>query len=302
MRTPFSDSVGGAQMHLWMNIALYGSLVAGFFATFYYLLTQQTFGVVQTSASLISILLLALFIALRHFHQARLDRHRHTSKRQSEALRSLLEVVMHELNNDMQVVVGNAELAEMLMASGKDVKKPVSNIAMAASSAISHLNQLSVCHANRQASKVGYDLNALLTQSAAQLNDQQLPNAKFQLELEQPPQRIFVDRDLFTLNLRQLILRAVHHMEFEYEIVFRTAQLQDRRSSDGRVSANILFQPIDIKSNPPRKNRTAEVDQSINLLMSNSAALFGLSGGLDVRHECTDHGDQLSMVFDIVSV
>jgi hypothetical protein len=107
--------------------------------------------------------------------------------RQTELLSSLLTTVKHELNNDMQVVVVNAELAEILMKSGGDVIRTVSNIVKAASAANICINQLSVFNATNQVVKTTVDLNLLLRQCASQLREKLPHNANFRLELDRLP-------------------------------------------------------------------------------------------------------------------
>jgi signal transduction histidine kinase len=300
MRLQRMGDLSRPRIQLWMNVALFGAITIELCLMVDQLLMQkneQILSSVQDVAHVLSLLLLALLVALRHVHQSQTTDLRHTSAGQTEALASLLTTVKHELNNDMQVVVGNAELAEILMKSGDDVKRPVSNIVKAAAAAIVRIDQLSIFNATDQVAKTAVDLNSILRHSAARLNDQLPQNANLRLELDRLPERILVDGHLFNLCLTNLICRAAQQMETGYEIVVRTAYLIDVEVGSGSVSADIIFIPQGIQSGQQGKSSITHSNLPIDMLLSDSAALIGLSGAVSVRYECTSAGAQISMQF-----
>lgn len=299
-----SQQVGNStrqRIHRWMNVALFSTITIELCLMADQLFLQQgeqIFSSVQNVAHVLSLSLLALLVVLRHVHQGHLTRMQSASMRQTEALVSLLMTVKHELNNDMQVVVGNAELAEILVSTGGDVKKPVSNIVKAASAAIVHIDQLSVFNATNQAVRTAVDLNAILRQSAARLTEQLPQNANVRLELDRLPERILVDGHLFTLCLTNLICRAAQYMENGYEIVMRTSYKMEVQVGHGSVSADIIFIPQDVQSDQLGiSTTTSHTNFQITTLLSDSAALIDLSGAVSVLHECSSSGAKISMKF-----
>jgi signal transduction histidine kinase len=287
-------------IHRWMKVALFGTITIELCLMLDYLIMQQgerIFSSVQNVAHILSLSLLALLVALLHVHQTHLARLQKNLRRQTEASLSLLTTVKHELNNDMQVVVGNAELAEILMESGGDVKKTISNIVGAASAAIVRIDQLSVFNMTNQMVKTAVDLNAILRQSAARLT-KELPNkGNVRLELACLPERILVDGRLFTLSLTNLIFRGAQYMETGYEIVLRTDYSPDAVVGSGSVSADISFMLQGATSDQLKKCTTTALNIPIKALLSDSAALIDLSGAASVRHDCSSYGAQISMQF-----
>ncbi|MFT5045388.1 MAG: signal transduction histidine kinase [Porticoccaceae bacterium] len=300
MRLQQMGDMARLRIQRWMSIALFGTITIELCLMADQLLMQENENLlssVQDVAHVLSLLLLALLVALRHIHQSQTTNLQHTSTGQTEALASLLTTVKHELKNDMQVVVGNAELAEILMKSGGDVKKSVSNVVKAAAAAIVRIDQLSIFNATDQVAKTAVDLNAILRHSAARLSDQLPQNANLRLELDRLPERILVDGHLFNLCLTNLICRAAQQMETGYEIVLRTAYQFDKEVGSGLVSADIIFIPKGIQSDQLGKSTTTLSSLPIDVLLSDSAALIDLSGAVSVRHECTSFGAQISMQF-----
>ena len=288
------------RIHHWMNYALFGTFTIELCLMIDYFVMQQgdqIFSSVRSTTHILSLLLLVLFAVLRSFHRARSNRLGQISSHQNQALVSLLATVRHELNNDMQVVVGNAELAEILLKSGKDSEKSVTNIRNAASAAIVRIEQLSVFNATNQVVKTTFDLNAILRQHTAQMTEELPKNSNFRLQLDHLPERVIVDGHLFALSIAHLVFRAKQYMDTGYEVVMRTAYLADPVLGSGSVCADIIIIPKLSKTDQFGKTDAPDLHGPINVLLSDAAALIGLSGALSVRHEYTDSRAQINMLF-----
>lgn len=288
------------RIHQWMNYALFGTITIELCLLIDYSIMQQDdriFSSVQNTSHILSLSLLMLFVALRFFHQTRCNRLEHIASRQTQALVSLLATVKHELNNDMQVVVGNAELAEIQLKSGKDLEKSVSNIRNAVSAAIVRIEQLSVFNCTNQVVKTTFDLNAILRQHAAQMTEELPLNSNLQLELDYLPERITIDAHLFALSITHLIFRAKQYMDTGYDVVLRTAYLADPVLGSGSVCADVIIIPKTGKTDQFRKTDAADLHKPINVLLSDAATLIGLSGALSVRHDYTDSRAQINILF-----
>lgn len=300
MRSQPIDNTGSQQIQRWMNVVLFGTIIIESCLMISHLLTQQEPGALSSTrnmATVFSLSLLMLYVVLKATDQTRLNRELISSKCETDALASLLITVKHELNNEMQVVVGNAELAEVLLRSGADVEKPVSSIVRAASAAIVRIDQLSVFDVSNRVLQEPVDLNSILRQSAAQLTKDLPPDVKVRLELARLPARIAVDGHLFTLSLMHLINRTADLMDSTYEIVLRTSYQTTMKLANGRVGADVLLIRQGVKSEPLSSESTAAFSLTITTLLIESAALMNLSGAMSVGHECTDSVVQLSMRF-----
>jgi len=140
----------GAHRHVDMVLAC---LIAFQFCLFLMSLrTNGIFGVgVMWEAALHITFLVALagvFLAHR-IHQKNLRQRAESNQEQLDAMFNMIGTVKHKLNNDMQVVLGNAELAEILIDAGGNASKAVHNVSDAAYNANERWN-LSSRHCRRE--------------------------------------------------------------------------------------------------------------------------------------------------------
>ncbi|MGQ7844282.1 hypothetical protein ACUNV4_07395 [Granulosicoccus sp. 3-233] len=180
--------------------------------------------------------LVAMALLIRHWHQATSLKMANNSDRQLQAMLSMFRVVKHELNNDMQVVVGNAELASMMLESESPACKPVENIREAATLAIDRIQQLTVFSSSGHTELSVVDLNAILRETVARLTNEMPAIVMFRLELEQLPNRIMADRSLLTLSLSYLIRLAGKSLFHGGEIVVRTCNLNGAANHTGEIN------------------------------------------------------------------
>lgn len=289
------------RIHRWMNVVLFVAVGIEFC-----LLLNQWLGrpvenvldLIHQEAHALALFLIVVYILLRQVHRRQLTRIRVSTDLQMAGMASLLSTVRHELNNDMQVVVGNAELAGILIKSGGDAKATVSHIATAASAAIVRINQLSVFNATNPVPKTPVNLNAILRQSAARLTEKLSRNTVVRLELDRLPGPILIDRDLFTLNLTNLLFRAAQHMDTHYEIVLRTVYSSAEEADSCSVGADFVFIPDRSgHSGIPASANDETTHLTIESLLSDSAAVMDLCGAVSVRYDCTPTRTQMSMQF-----
>lgn len=173
----------------------------------------------------LSIALVGVALLLRNRHQIYSQKAADNRDRQVQAMLSMFRVVKHELNNDMQVVVGNAELAGMMLDDQSPACKPVGNIREAATLAIDRIQQLSVFSSSGNTELSAVDLNALLRETVARLTNEMPAIVMFRLELDPLPDRIMTDRSLLSLSLSYLIRLAGKSLFHGGEIVVRTCHL-----------------------------------------------------------------------------
>jgi len=185
---------------------------------------------IEEGCYLISLLLLIGVVCTRFFFHARLRRQAEAGRDQLEALISMFRVVKHKLNNDMQVVLGNAELAQNLLAVGGNLAKPVNNITAAANDAVERIEHLSVFGSNGYANPTPVDLNSMFRENMAKLAEELPRDVSLRLELDQLSSRVVADRSLLTLSLTHLIRLAVTSMRHGGEIVIRTVDCNSRAS------------------------------------------------------------------------
>jgi len=217
--------------------------------------------------------------------------------RQTEALVSMLIGVKHELNNDMQVVVGNSELAEILLAAGDDVRKPVQNIARAATSAVSKIEQLSMFSALNQLSKSPIDLNAIFRECSAEIASDLPSNVVLRLELEKLPFRVVADRYLLALSLSNLIRQAVQQMHLGGEIVFCTYDISRNRPKPGSTVASAALGLVFQYESSAEESNSVEESYAVNSFLETSAALIELAGGVSVRQSRGSYDAVIKMEF-----
>lgn len=177
---------------------------------------------------LTSLVLLIGVVCSRYIYNVRLIRQAEAGKEQLDAMISMFSGVKHKLNNDMQVVLGNAELAEILVHAGGDVFKPVQNITAAANHAVERIEQLSVFGSTGCPNPALVDLNAMFRQTMAKMAEELPPLVTLRLELEHLSSRVVVDRCLLSLSLSHLIRLSVSDMRHGGEIVIRTSDYHDK--------------------------------------------------------------------------
>lgn len=172
----------------------------------------------------LSLVAVGLVISGKYQGAEKVSREEAARARQLQAMLSMFMVVKHELHNDMQVVMGNAELATMMVETGTSgaMEKPVRNINEAAALAIERIEQLSVFSASMKTSPAAIDINALMRETAARLTSEVPGIVMLRLELEPLSSRIMVDRNLLSLSLSYLIRLAVKTLSHGGEIVVRT--------------------------------------------------------------------------------
>lgn len=230
-------------MKLLMSLLLAGSLLLGTVSLIIGLWAPQL-AESQGTALLVLQVILVLFIAaamvLRKLLGAARQRINDRRDRQLQALLSMCRVVKHELNNDMQVVMGNAELASMMLEDDSKVGKPVQSIREAATLAIDRIQQLSVYSTSGGLTPSSVDLNALLRETANRLHSELSPAIRFRMELDSLPSRVLVDRNLLCLSLSYLVRLAARSLSDGAEVVVRTCKLGDSADSgEITISAEI---------------------------------------------------------------
>lgn len=206
---------------------------------------------VENRLHAVSLVLLLAAVLLRHVYQVNCGRRSEAGREQLEAMIAMFSSVKHKLNNDMQVVLGNAELAEILVNSGGDAHKPVSNITNAANVAVERIEQLSVFGSTGYTNPRPIDLNAMLRESMAGLIEELPSIVTLRMELGQLSCRAVADQHLLSLSLSHLVKQAASSMRHGGEVVVRTfdARVSDQ-GRDGAVNAEIylvraLTQPDD---------------------------------------------------------
>ncbi|MFK7994692.1 MAG: hypothetical protein AB8B87_11185 [Granulosicoccus sp.] len=192
---------------------------------------EQLFSIsieLEENLYLISLFVLIGVACSRFIYHGRLARQAKSGREQLDAMISMFHGVKHKLNNDMQVVLGNAELAEILVSAGGNVARPVHNITSAANDAVDRIEQLSVFGSSGFANPVPVDLNAMLRESMARLFEELPPKVTLQLELDHLANRVMADRYLLCLSLTHLIRLAVLSMQHGGEIIVRTSEGDSR--------------------------------------------------------------------------
>ena len=201
----------------------------------------------QNALYLLSLIMLIGIVCLRQLYHKQMTRRAETGHEQLAAMVNMLSTVKHKLNNDMQVVLGNAELAEILINSGGNVTKPVQNISAAANDAIERIEQLSVFGSSGCTNPKPIDLNATLRESMARLATEMPSSVNLRLELNPLSSRVIADRYLLSLSLSHLVRQASLSMCHGGEIVVRTLEKNSLKSNDRSfIVAEIYFsQAID---------------------------------------------------------
>jgi len=262
---------------------------------------------VQEAFHLISLTLLIIVVGVRHVYHSKLSQEADDGQRQLDAMISMFSAVKHDLNNDMQVVVGNAELAENLISSGGDIQKPVSNITNAASIAIERIAQLSVFNSTAKPLLSAVDLNSTLRESMARLINEIPAIVTVKMELEHLPIRVMADRYLLSLSLMHMIKQSVKNMQHGGEIVIRTQDLSaTKKSSDSTVVNAEVFivralgLPVGGSKSTRRKpvKSHAKVKSEFEGEFNTLKSLFERSGAVSVAHSLSPNEFGFSMQFN----
>lgn len=296
-----------SHLHRWMNIALFSAITIELCLVVDQLLVPQNSffsSFLHEFAHVVCLGLLALIVILRHVHQSYVKQTADLVDRQTDAMISMFTSVKHELNNDMQVVVGNAELAEIMTASGADVSKPLGNIAKAANAAVSRIEQLSVFSAVNELAKVPVDINAMFRQCSAELKELLPHNVSIRLELERIPFRVITDRCLLALTVSNLVRQSLPLMTSGGDIVFRTKDVSGNRPTAGTaaVSAEVSFvysesRVSDKESEQNEKSDKRNREQDFKALLNSSSALVELGGGVSVSVDSSSSQARIKMGF-----
>jgi len=120
-----------------------------------FLLSLRTNGIFGAEVMWEAALHMAFLVALagvffvHKVHQKKLRQGAESNQEQIDAMFNMIGIVKHKLNNDMQVVLGNAELAEILLDAGGNASKAVQNVSDAAYNANERIEQLAVINAMR---------------------------------------------------------------------------------------------------------------------------------------------------------
>ena len=233
MNNKSGSNVDHTSRHL--NIALAG-VVALQMSLFLNCLSSESFFSLgigwQNTLHSLSLLMLVAIVWMRQVYHKQMSRRAEAVHEQMEAMVNMLSTVKHKLNNDMQVVLGNAELAEILINTGGNIIKPVQNISDAANDAIERIEQLSVFGSAGCTNPKPIDLNATLRESMARLASDMPSTVNLRLDLNPLSARVIADRYLLSLSLSHLVRQASLSMHNGGEIVVRTLEKDALRSAD----------------------------------------------------------------------
>ncbi len=287
----------------WLNIALFVSVVieVGLLADqLMSINNDRLVGSAQQAFHVASLALLVIIVGLRHVHHVKVMKRAEASERQMKAMLSMFSIVRHDLNNDMQVVVGNAELAQLIIETGGDLRKPVSNITAAATLAIDRIEQLSVFNTSGHSSRTAIDLNAMLRECMAKLSSEISAIVTLRLELEHLPIRVVADQYLLGLTLSHLIRQTVKTMQHGGEIVVRT---QDLNRSQAKVGSPVVNLEIFVVRALATANKSSvssidkQQDAYLTQRLSTIKALVERSGAVMVEHSKASSGSLINMGF-----
>ena len=185
------------------------------------------FAVDSVAARIIFPLLLALLLCIviaKHVSRMRRNNHLRTSRIQLDAIVSLSDIIRHRLNNDMQVVLGNAELAQILINNEGNLMKPLQNIAEAADDAIERIEALAMVGTTDTTRPDLIDLNAALRESTARLASEVPSTVKLRLELEQLSSRVTANRFLLGLGFTHLVTQASDILRGGVDIAIKSTE------------------------------------------------------------------------------
>ncbi|MDB3935535.1 hypothetical protein N9383_02305 [Granulosicoccus sp.] len=210
----------------------------------------------SVAAKILIPLLLALLLCIviaKRFARARRSSYTETSRIHLDAMVSLSGIIRHRLNNDMQVVLGNAELAQILVKHEGNLLKPLQNITEATDAAIERIEALAVVGRTGTSEPDPIDLNAVLRESMARLVSEIPSTARLRLELEPLSSRVFADRFLLSLSLAHLVTQASGILRKGVDVAIRSTEIVDNdtnKQSQVQVELWMLFtsiQSVDVK-------------------------------------------------------
>lgn len=294
-----------------LNIALAGVVTLQLCLYLYCLSNECVSSTVSTwhgTLHLLALLILVGIVCWHQVHHTSMSRKTESSHEQLEAMISMLSTVKHKLNNDMQVVLGNAELAQVLLNAGGNVAKPVQNISDAANDAIERIEQLTVIGSTRGTNPKSIDLNATLRESMARLATEMPSIVNLRLELDPLSSRIIADRYLLSLSLSHLVRQASLSMRHGGEIVVRTMEREGLRSEDHRFIVAEIYIVRGLGHLPSfdceHTNKitcesnlmSADID-ALQVGMSTTKAIVELSGVRSVRLSRTGDESLFAMRF-----
>ncbi|MFK7853360.1 MAG: hypothetical protein AB8B79_04570 [Granulosicoccus sp.] len=263
---------------------------------------NANFETMQVVFQFLSLTLIIAVVCYRRSWHSKLTLVAADGQRQLDAMLSMFSAVKHDLNNDMQVVVGNAELAELLITTGGDIQKPVTNITDAASVAIQRIEQLSVFNSSLEPSLSPIDLNSVLRECMAKIVSEIPALVTLRLELQRLPIRVMADRSLLSLSLVHLIRQAVNTMPHGGEIVIRTQDLCKpiSRCGSAAVSAEVfIVRALAVSTNAnwvDQPNRAVDA-VALQSGFSTAKSLVERSGAVSVAHSQASKESVFSMGF-----
>ncbi len=224
----------------------------------------------------LSLMLLIGFVIVRYIYHIKLTRRAEAGREQLEAMNGMFSTVKHKLNNDMQVVLGNAELAEILANTGGDTQKPVRNITEAANAAVGRIEQLSVFGSTDNPNPKPIDLNAILRESMARLVEELPSIVTLRMELGQLSSRAVADNHLLSLSLTYLVSQAASSMRHGGEIVVRTFEGRLNECGDtSAVNAEIYIVHALTDRSTHSDSPSVSADAANDFLSVDSAGLVG---------------------------
>jgi hypothetical protein len=251
-------------------------------------------------------LVLLLGVVFYHYIQQQImTRQAEKDKQQLGALISMFTGVKHMLNNDMQVVLGNAELAALMIKTEEDARKPVKNITLAANDAIERIEQLSAFNSTGVAAWKPIDLNATLRETMDKLALEFPPIVTLKMELGHLSTRVIADKYLLGLSLSHLVRIALASMRHGGEIVVKTEEefalgtavpVRSVRAEIFIVRALSHSGSESSKSGLARHNAIADVFQ-LEQGLSTTKALVERSGAQSVRLTAMTDESLIRMAF-----
>lgn len=196
-----------------------------YFSHFGHEASESCQGFFRDTIYLASILSLTGVFLARHCYQIKLNRKSQLGTQQLEAMASMFSSVRYDLNNEMKVVLGDANTLKSFISARTEAQKPVANIIRAANTVTERVEQLSVFNAVANVVFKPIDLNAVLRESKDKLVTEIPPIVTLRLELEQLNAPVMADKYPLILSLIHLVRQAVNSMRHGGEIVISSRQL-----------------------------------------------------------------------------
>jgi len=222
-----------------------------------------------------TLVVLISVVCVRHIYDSIQRRDSETAKLRMEALVGIFKGVKHRLNNDMQVVLGNAELAQIQFSNGAELSPTLDKINAAAHYAVERIEQLSVFANVTRLCLEPVDLNAML-QACIDKQIGQLPdNVTLRLEPAVLTKPVVVDRYLLRLSLEHLMHQSISTLDSGGEIVFKTSS---RFCLDESREIQVLTQMIVSYD----EDDFGGMNSRLNAGLVTSKALLERSGAVDV--------------------